>query len=157
MPKVIGIDLGTTDSAMATLEAGQPTVLELSEEEIKRLVREAEEHAAGDAHRREEVEVRNWADTLAYAAEKLLRESGDQLRNDLKVELDDQAQTVRPALNQADIGPSADRRGRSRIASPACARSHSGVPPSAQPPARKVNAAREGDASEMVEGEFREV
>ena len=75
----------------------------LSEAEIQRMVREAEQHASEDARRREEVELRNRADNLAYAAEKLLRESGDQLPSELKLELDDEAQAVRRALDQNDV------------------------------------------------------
>ena len=48
----------------------------LSQAEIERMVREAEQHASEDAQRREEAELRNRADNLAYAAEKLLREPG---------------------------------------------------------------------------------
>ncbi|HXH25170.1 MAG TPA: molecular chaperone DnaK, partial [Vicinamibacterales bacterium] len=55
----------------------------LSEEEVQRMIREAEEHAAEDAKRREEIEERNRADSLAYQAEKIVRESGDKLPPDL--------------------------------------------------------------------------
>jgi molecular chaperone DnaK len=75
----------------------------LSQTEIERMVKEAEQHASDDAQRREEVELRNRADNLAYAAEKLLRESGDRLPSELKLELDNGAQAVRRALDQNDI------------------------------------------------------
>jgi molecular chaperone DnaK len=74
----------------------------LSQTEIDRMVREAEQHASDDARRREEAELRNRADNLAYAAEKLLRESGDRLPSELKLELDNGAQAVRRALDQND-------------------------------------------------------
>jgi molecular chaperone DnaK len=75
----------------------------LSQTEIDRLVKEAEQHASDDAQRREEAELRNRADNLAYAAEKLLRESGDRLPSELKLELDSGAQAVRRALDQNDM------------------------------------------------------
>jgi molecular chaperone DnaK len=75
----------------------------LSQTEIERMVREAEQHASDDAQRREEAELRNRADNLAYAAEKLLRESGDRLSSELKLELDNGAQAVRRALDQNDL------------------------------------------------------
>jgi molecular chaperone DnaK len=74
----------------------------LSQAEIDRMVREAEQHAAEDARRREEAELRNRADNLAYAAEKHLREHGDQLPSELKLELDNGAQAIRRALDQND-------------------------------------------------------
>jgi molecular chaperone DnaK len=75
----------------------------LSQAEIDRMVKEAEQHASDDAQRREEAELRNRADNLAYAAEKLLRESGDRLPSELKLELDNGAQAVRKALDQNDM------------------------------------------------------
>jgi molecular chaperone DnaK len=75
----------------------------LSQTEIDRMVKEAEQHASDDAQRREEAEFRNRADNLAYAAEKLLRESGDRLPSELKLELDNGAQAVRSALDQNDM------------------------------------------------------
>jgi molecular chaperone DnaK len=75
----------------------------LSEQEVQRLVREAEQHASEDAQRREEAELRNRADNLAYAAERLLRESGDALPSDVKMALDNAAQSVRGALDRNDM------------------------------------------------------
>jgi molecular chaperone DnaK len=75
----------------------------LTETEIQRMVREAEQHASEDAQRREEVELRNRADNLAYAAENLLRESGDALPSELKLEIDNQAQAIREALKRNDM------------------------------------------------------
>ncbi len=75
----------------------------LSESEIQRMVREAEQHAEEDRRRREEAELKNRADNLAYSAEKLLRESSDRLPSDLKLEIENQAQAVRQALERNDI------------------------------------------------------
>jgi molecular chaperone DnaK len=75
----------------------------LSEQEVERMVREAEQHAAEDARLREEAEVKNQADNLAYAAEKLLRESGERIPSDVKLDLENQAQAVRQALERNDL------------------------------------------------------
>jgi molecular chaperone DnaK len=75
----------------------------LSQSEIDRMVKEAEQHASDDVRRREEAELKNQADNLAYAAEKLLRETGDRLPSELKLELDNGAQAVRRALDQNDM------------------------------------------------------
>ena len=61
----------------------------------------AEQHAAEDARRREEAELKNRADQAAYAAEKLLRERGHRLPSEVKLEIDNQAQAVREALERA--------------------------------------------------------
>jgi molecular chaperone DnaK len=75
----------------------------LSESEIQRMVREAEQHADEDRRLREEAELKNRADNVAYAAEKLLRESGDRIPSDLKLEIENQAQALRQALERNDI------------------------------------------------------
>jgi molecular chaperone DnaK len=75
----------------------------LSQEEIDRMVREASQHASEDSQRREEVELLNRADTVAYAGERLLRESGDSLPSDLKLQIDDLVGTIRRALDTRDV------------------------------------------------------
>jgi molecular chaperone DnaK len=74
----------------------------LTEAEIQQMVRDAEQHAADDARRRDEVDLRNRADNLAYAAERLVQESNDSLPSDLKLEIEDQVQSLRRALSQDD-------------------------------------------------------
>ncbi|HUU62927.1 MAG TPA: molecular chaperone DnaK [Dehalococcoidia bacterium] len=75
----------------------------LSKKEIEQMQREAEQHAADDAKRREEVETRNQADTLAYTAEKTLREQGEKVPADLKQQAEDKIAQVRSALQGSDI------------------------------------------------------
>jgi len=75
----------------------------LSKEEVEKMQREAEQHAADDAKRREEVETRNQADTLAYTAEKTLREQGEKVPADLKQQAEDKIAQVRSALQGSDI------------------------------------------------------
>ena len=75
----------------------------LSKKEIEQMQREAEQHAADDAKRREEVEARNQADTLAYTAEKTLREQGEKVPADLKQQAEDKITQVRSALQGSDI------------------------------------------------------
>jgi molecular chaperone DnaK len=74
----------------------------LAKDEVERMVREAEANRTEDARRRQEVEARNNADNLAYAAEKLLRESGDRLPSHVKPDLENQIQGVRKALEGSD-------------------------------------------------------
>ena len=75
----------------------------LAKDEIDRMVREAEMNAAEDAKRREEIEERNRADSLAYQAEKIVRESGDKLPADLKTEVEEKTKALQDALKENDI------------------------------------------------------
>jgi molecular chaperone DnaK len=70
---------------------------------VSKLQQEAEAHAAEDAKRREEIELRNHADTLAYSAEKTLRENADKVPSDLKTEVEGHVAEVRSALQGTDI------------------------------------------------------
>lgn len=59
----------------------------LTKEEIERMKRDAQEHAAEDKKRREEVEIKNQADNLIFTTEKQLKEYGDKLSTDMKTKL----------------------------------------------------------------------
>jgi molecular chaperone DnaK len=75
----------------------------LSKEEVERLQREAERYAEEDRRRREEIELRNNADSLAYQAEKILRDNADKIPADLKSEIEGKVQTLRTALQSGTI------------------------------------------------------
>jgi molecular chaperone DnaK len=75
----------------------------LSKEEVERLRREAEEHAAEDASRREEAETRNSADSLSYQAEKQLKDFGDKIPEGAKSELETLIAKTRDALKGSDV------------------------------------------------------
>ena len=68
-------DKGTGKEQKITITASSG----LSKDEVDRMMRDAEAHAAEDKQRREEVETRNRADQAVYAAEKFLKESGEKL------------------------------------------------------------------------------
>jgi molecular chaperone DnaK len=67
------------------------------------MVRDAEQHAAEDARRREDVDLKNRADTAAYTAERVLRESGNVMPSDVKLEIDGLIQEIRRGLAQNDL------------------------------------------------------
>jgi molecular chaperone DnaK len=75
----------------------------LSDAEIQRMVKDAEEHAADDARRREEIEVRNHADSAHYQAEKMLREQGDKMPEDLRTQVAEKSSAVKRALDANDV------------------------------------------------------
>jgi molecular chaperone DnaK len=75
----------------------------LSDAEIQKMVREAEVHAAEDARRREEIEVRNQADSMHYQAEKLLREQGTSLPEQVRSQVAEKSAAVKRALDANDL------------------------------------------------------
>jgi len=75
----------------------------LSQQEIERMVKEAEQYAEEDRRRREEVELRNRADQQVYSAEKLLREYQDRIPEDLKREVEAKIQALKNALQAGDV------------------------------------------------------
>ena len=130
----------------------------LTDEEVQRLTREAEEHAAEDRARREAAELRNAADTLAWSAEKTLREQADNVSDELRGRVEAAVAEVRAALEADD----ADRiRAASEALSLAlqeigqAAYGADGPAPDAGGAADGGDA--EGEAAGTVEGEFREV
>jgi molecular chaperone DnaK len=76
----------------------------LSKDEIDRMKREAEANAGEDAKRREEIEARNQADSLAYSTERTLREQGDKVPAEDKAAIEAAIAEVREALKGEDLG-----------------------------------------------------
>jgi len=74
----------------------------LTKEEIDRMMKEAELHAAEDQRKKEEAEARNTGDTAAYQAEKMLRDLGDKVPADIKSEVEGKIAAVRSALQGQD-------------------------------------------------------
>ncbi|HEU0074541.1 MAG TPA: molecular chaperone DnaK, partial [Dehalococcoidia bacterium] len=93
-------DKATSKEQKITIQAGSG----LSKEEIEKLQREAEMHAAEDEVRRGEIETRNMADSLAYSAEKTLRENEDKVPAELKTDVEGKIAAVRSALEGTDKG-----------------------------------------------------
>jgi molecular chaperone DnaK len=74
----------------------------LGEQEIKNLVREAEQHAEEDKKKRELVEARNHADTLIYSTEKTMRDMGDKLDEKTKSDIESQIAKLRTTMDGDD-------------------------------------------------------
>ena len=75
----------------------------LNKQDVERLVREAREHAAEDQRRRELADARNQADTLAYQAEKALRELGEQIPAAERARIESQINELRTAMQGEDV------------------------------------------------------
>ena len=75
----------------------------LSSEDIERMIREAQEYEEQDKRKREEIELKNQADDLAYQVEKLINENKDKVPEDQKTKLESLINEVRDAINNNDI------------------------------------------------------
>lgn len=76
----------------------------LPKEDIERMMREAEEHAEEDRKRRDEVEVRNAAESAVYGTEKFLAENGDKLPATNKTEVEEALAELKTAIDSNDVG-----------------------------------------------------
>jgi len=142
-------DKGTGREQRITITASSG----LSKDEIDKMQKEAELHAEEDRKRRDEIEARNAADTLAYSAEKLLNEDDGKLPAELKEEVRGKITDVRSALETNDpdqirtttdaLNEAMQRLGQAVYGQSADGQSPGGTKPS-------------GDEG-TVEGEFREV
>lgn len=91
-------DLGTGNEQKVTITAST----NLSDEEVDRAVKEAEKYAAEDKKRKEEVEIRNNADSMVYQSEKTLKDLGDKLSADDKAKVEAEINKVKDALKGTD-------------------------------------------------------
>jgi molecular chaperone DnaK len=146
---VSALDKGTGKEQKITITASSG----LNKEEVEEMRREAEQHASEDAKRKEEVEVRNSADSLAYTAEKTLRDHGDKVPADVKAEVDAKITSVRSALQGKDVN--AIRKAMQELTQAVQKIGESIYQQPEQPPpgGEEPGGGEEG----TVEGEFREV
>ena len=154
-------DKGTGREQKITITASSG----LSKDEVERMRREADSHAAEDSRRRDEVEARNTADTMAYTAERTLREQGDKIPADIKVEVEGKIAAVRSALSGQDaeqmkraageLSQAMQKMGQA-VYQQAGAGAGAGAGPGGAPPPPGGGDPGKGDAG-TVEGEFREV
>jgi molecular chaperone DnaK len=150
-------DKGTGREQKITIQAGTG----LSPEEIEKMKKDAESFAEVDSRRREEVEVRNQADSLAYTAEKTVRESGEKIPADVRADIEGRIKDVRDAIS-SDSSSAETIRNAMTALSEALQRAGSAI--YGQPgDGAAEGAPPEGGESEApaeegtVEGEYREV
>jgi len=91
-------DLGTGKEQKITITASSG----LSKDEVERMMKDAESHSEEDKKRRQEIETRNRADQAVYAAEKMLRESGDKLNASDKSAVENAVEGLKSAINSND-------------------------------------------------------
>ncbi len=91
-------DVGTGKEQRITIQAGS----RMSEDEIKRMVKDAEVHAEEDKKKRQVVEARNQLDSLVFQAEKMLRENADKVPAELKAEVESAVSEAKTKLDSPD-------------------------------------------------------
>ena len=92
-------DLGTGKQQQITISGSTA----LNDDEVERMVKDAEAHAEEDKRRKEEVEVRNNADALVNATEQTLQELGDKAPADVKAQAEEAISEAKSALEGTDI------------------------------------------------------
>jgi len=148
-------DKGTGKEQKITIAASSG----LSKDEVDKMQREAEIHAAEDTKQREEIEARNVADTLAYTAEKTLRDHKDKIASDLNQEVEAKVAAVKSALQGSDID--ALRKATQELSDVmqkvGTAVYQQQQQQQQQPPPPGKDEGEKGGDEGTVEGEFREV
>jgi molecular chaperone DnaK len=143
-------DKGTGREQRITITASSG----LNKDEIERMTKEAESHAQEDRRRREEIETRNAADSLAYAAEKLIRDDTEgKLPANLKDEVQEKINAVRQAIERDDMNAIRTASDELNVAMQKLGQAVYGQAGESGPDG---GAAKQGDEG-TVEGEFREV
>ena len=75
----------------------------LDKSAVDQMVRDAQEHAEEDRQRREEVETRNQAEALTFQAERAIKDLGDKVSSEDKVEVENKIESLREALKGSDM------------------------------------------------------
>jgi len=153
-------DKGTGREQKITIQSSSG----LKKEEIEKMQQEAAAHAAEDTRKKEEAEVRNTADTLAYTAEKTLRDNKDKIPAELNSEVEGKIAAVRSAVQSNDLGTmksatQALNEAMQKIGQAVYQQQQQPPPPPSgeQPGGQQPPPPGNGGQGGTVEGEFREV
>ncbi len=135
----------------------------LSKQDVDRMVREAELHAQEDRQRKEEIELRNRADSMAYQSERTLKDVGDKISSSLRSDVEAKIQAVRDALSAndvnrvrtsvADLESTMQRVGQEVYSQAGAAAGSDGY----SNPGYGTTGSEQGNDSGTIEGEYREV
>jgi molecular chaperone DnaK len=130
----------------------------LNEAEIERMVQEADRHREQDRQRKEEVETRNRADSVIYAAEKALREAGDKVPGQVRSDVEAKVKAVRDALGGSDVAAITARTDELGTAMQQIGASMYEQPSAAPGPPSSAGPSDDGGEppEDVVEGEFEE-
>ena len=157
--KVTALDKATGRSQHITITASSG----LNDDEVDRMRQDAEAHAEEDRKRKALIEARNNADSLAYSAEKVLKDLGDKVPADMRTKVEDGVAKVRSVLDSEDleaIQKASDELNEVVQQVGAAAYQQEGPVAGApgEEPAEEgpAESAEEADDEDVVEGEFRD-
>jgi molecular chaperone DnaK len=151
---VKALDKGTGKEQKITITASSG----LSKEEVAKMQREAEAHAAEDAARKDLAEAKNQGDNLTYQAEKMLRDNKDKVPADLNTEITGKIELVKQALQGSDtVALKSVTQGLSESMQKLGEAVYKQPQPGAQPPPPGAEGGKKPGDEGTVEGEFREV
>ncbi|TAH53601.1 MAG: molecular chaperone DnaK [Chloroflexota bacterium] len=98
---VSALDKATNRAQHITITASSG----LSKDEVEKMVKQAEQYAADDVKRKEEVEIRNNADAAVYQAEKLLNDMGDKVPADARMDVESKVNALRDVMKGREVEP----------------------------------------------------
>ena len=129
----------------------------LSDNEVEKMVHEAEQHREQDRQKKEEIETRNSGDNAVYGAEKFLQEQGDKVPANLRSEAETKVETLKNALQGSDVNAIRQRtqelsQAIQQIGAAMYQEAGPGTPP---PPGSEPSGDGEKD-EDVIEGEFSE-
>ena len=132
----------------------------LGDEEVERMVQDAERYREQDLKRKQEVEARNLGDNAVYSAEKFLREQEDKVPANLRSETEAKIEALKTALQGSDVTTIRQRADElNQVMQQVGAAMYQGTEPGAPPPGGEPPSGAEpsGDGDEdVIEGEFSE-
>ena len=142
-------DKGTGKEQSVTITGGGS----LPKEDIERMVREAEEHAAEDKTRREEQETRNTAENFAYSTEKVIKDNDDKLPEEVKAEVQADIDALKTALAGEDIEAVKSAQEKLNTSAMKLGEALAAAAPSEEAPAEEANSGEDVVDAEVVEDE----
>jgi molecular chaperone DnaK len=128
----------------------------LTDGEVDQMVKDAEGFAEEDRKRKEEVELRNRADSTAYSAEKLLREQGDKVPDNIKSDIETKVSALRSALQDQNLDNIRAKLSDLEMALQQMGAAMYEQPGAAPPPGGEAGPPPSTDDEDVVEGEFTE-
>ncbi len=138
----------------------------LSKEEVEKMVKQAEQYAADDIKRKEEVEIRNNADASVYQAEKLLNDMGDKVPAEARMDVEAKVNSLRDVMKGREVDPikrKVDELQQALMKLGESAYAGAGAPPpgaggfGGDGMGGDGSASGNGKTEDTVEGEYREV
>jgi molecular chaperone DnaK len=128
----------------------------LADEEVERMVEDAEKHREEDRKHKEEIEARNIADNTVYTAEKFLKEQGDKVPGDVRSDVETKVEALKKAIDGGDVGAIKQRTEElGQALQQMGAAMYQGAEAAAPPPPGEEGE-QPGSDEDVVEGEFSE-